>query len=196
LRAHPRTLLLACSATHILVSLILVITVFRGAYTRIYHQVASVLTPFRAAAFAVIVAAIVKAGDSGTSAMTVNMFGLMFFSGLLLRHALPSAVAMTTAFIVALASFHVPAGQAVYSMTSLLIVFGLAGFVAWDSQCASRQAFLEHGLTRADATRDGLTGLVNRRHFDARLAESWQVCGRAQQPLTLMLIDVDRISVS
>jgi diguanylate cyclase (GGDEF)-like protein len=38
---------------------------------------------------------------------------------------------------------------------------------------------------------DGLTGIANRRCFDRRLQEEWQRHVREQQPLALLLIDVD-----
>ena len=41
------------------------------------------------------------------------------------------------------------------------------------------------------STRDGLTGIANRRQFDARLVEEWRLQGRAAAPLALLLIDVD-----
>jgi len=137
------------------------------------------------------VAVFVDAGGSGTAAMTINMFGLMFFSGLPLRQALPAAVVMIGTFFGALTAFAVPVGLTAYSMTSLLVVFGLAGFVAWDMQSAARVAFLQHGLTRADATRDALTNLANRRHFDTRLETLWRECGDAGRPLTVLLVDID-----
>lgn len=42
------------------------------------------------------------------------------------------------------------------------------------------------------ATTDGLTGLLNRRSFDQMLANELSRTGREQQPLTLLMIDVDR----
>jgi diguanylate cyclase (GGDEF)-like protein len=39
--------------------------------------------------------------------------------------------------------------------------------------------------------RDALTGIANRRHFDARLAEAWARQGRDGAPLALLLADVD-----
>lgn len=186
-----RILLLACSVVHLSVSVALALMAFSRAYASSYLGLATILTPFRAAAVAVAVAAIIDAGSSGTAVMTINMFGLLFFSGLLLRQALPAAMVMSAAFIAALIAFEVPAVLAAYSVTSLLLVFGLAGFVAWDMQRAARVAFLEHGVTRVDATRDALTGLANRRHLDSRLATLWQTSAEAGQPLTVMLIDVD-----
>ena len=41
------------------------------------------------------------------------------------------------------------------------------------------------------STTDGLTGLANRRSFDQRLQSEWQRSTRSQQPLSLLLIDID-----
>ena len=38
---------------------------------------------------------------------------------------------------------------------------------------------------------DGLTGLVNRRHFNERLADEWMRALRTRHPLTLIMFDVD-----
>lgn len=45
-------------------------------------------------------------------------------------------------------------------------------------------------LERLSAT-DGLTGLANRRQFDQHLYTEWQRSMRSQQPMSLLLIDVD-----
>jgi len=41
------------------------------------------------------------------------------------------------------------------------------------------------------STTDGLTGIANRRHFDALLASEWSRAARLQKPLALAMIDVD-----
>jgi two-component system, chemotaxis family, response regulator WspR len=41
------------------------------------------------------------------------------------------------------------------------------------------------------ANSDGLTGLANRRHFDARFLEEWLRAMRNRRPLTLFMFDVD-----
>lgn len=41
------------------------------------------------------------------------------------------------------------------------------------------------------ATHDGLTRVANRRHFDDYLQQEWQRMAREQQPLSLILLDVD-----
>ena len=45
-------------------------------------------------------------------------------------------------------------------------------------------------LTRLSAV-DGLTGIANRRQFDEALAREWRRCMRAQEPLSLLMCDVD-----
>ena len=44
---------------------------------------------------------------------------------------------------------------------------------------------------RASALHDGLTGLANRRHFDAALIQSWRDGQRQRQSLALYMIDID-----
>lgn len=47
-----------------------------------------------------------------------------------------------------------------------------------------------HRLARDSAT-DALTGLANRRHFDAVLAVEWNRAARTQVPLSLLMVDID-----
>lgn len=62
---------------------------------------------------------------------------------------------------------------------------------------AIQQAKLYHQLEQANAklqqlaTLDGLTGVSNRRHFDEILQKEWNRALREQQPLALILCDID-----
>jgi diguanylate cyclase (GGDEF)-like protein len=184
-------ILLVALAAHGAVSVVLFAEAFGPAYQRRYLSVAAALTPLRAMAFAATVAAIVRTGGNGAAAITINLFGLFFFSGLMFRQALPAALLMAATFGTAMLLLQVADGLAIYSVSSMLIVLALAGFVAYDTEAGARKAFLEHGLARSDATRDALTRLVNRRHFDAALAELWRRCAAGSKPLTVLLIDID-----
>ena len=44
---------------------------------------------------------------------------------------------------------------------------------------------------RAMAFVDSLTGVANRRHFDAQFEYEWQLCQREQRPLGIIMVDVD-----
>jgi len=41
------------------------------------------------------------------------------------------------------------------------------------------------------STLDGLTGIPNRRHFDATLAKEWNRATRSQSPLSVIMCDID-----
>ncbi|OYD86411.1 diguanylate cyclase domain-containing protein [Azospirillum brasilense] len=47
-------------------------------------------------------------------------------------------------------------------------------------------------LLRTLSFNDGLTGIANRRRFDEVLLREWRRCGRAQLPLSLIMLDVDQ----
>ncbi|RYG86394.1 sensor domain-containing diguanylate cyclase, partial [bacterium] len=61
----------------------------------------------------------------------------------------------------------------------------------------SRRRRAEEALAQANTElaslvwKDALTGLGNRRRFDEAMAEEWDRCSRAGQPLSLIMVDVD-----
>ena len=58
---------------------------------------------------------------------------------------------------------------------------------------ASQKELLEANAILNDLSiRDGLTGLHNRRHFDAVLDSEWRRAARKQEPISLLLLDVDK----
>jgi diguanylate cyclase (GGDEF)-like protein len=70
-----------------------------------------------------------------------------------------------------------------YLMGSALLVFGLLGWVLGRK---------EDALKTASAT-DPLTGLWNRRHLHARLTQEVRRATRYRTPLSLLLVDLDRL---
>jgi diguanylate cyclase (GGDEF)-like protein len=50
---------------------------------------------------------------------------------------------------------------------------------------------LQNDFLRSMALMDGLTGLANRRKFDEEISADWRQCVREQEPLSLILADVD-----
>ena len=66
-----------------------------------------------------------------------------------------------------------------------------------EADIAENSAHLERAneqLSRLSVT-DGLTGVGNRRQFDATLASEWARGARQQQPLALLLIDIDHFKL-
>lgn len=50
-------------------------------------------------------------------------------------------------------------------------------------------------LLRFQATRDGLTGLFNRREFNVQLDRDWRSCKREQKPMSLLMMDIDHFKL-
>ncbi len=83
----------------------------------------------------------------------------------------------------------------VMAVTSVVgqIVFAMfmAGVVAIALERSVRALYLENRRVGEMASRDGLTGLKNRRAFDEHLRRVWQLAQRDGRALGVMLIDVD-----
>lgn len=69
----------------------------------------------------------------------------------------------------------------------------ITGFNSLIDMVNERNTNLEqaNGILESLSQTDGLTGVANRRHFDQTLRHTWRVHIRHQQPLTLLLIDID-----
>ena len=80
---------------------------------------------------------------------------------------------------------------------------GAADFISKPVNAAVVRARVRTQLTvkrQSDVLReltltDGLTGVANRRAFDERLQAEWRRCGRAQVPLSLIMVDIDHFKL-
>jgi diguanylate cyclase (GGDEF)-like protein len=80
---------------------------------------------------------------------------------------------------------------------------GAADFISKPVNAAVVRARVRTQLTvkrQRDALRalillDALTGVANRRAFDERLEMEWRRCGRAQLPVSLLLVDIDHFKL-
>jgi len=73
-----------------------------------------------------------------------------------------------------------------------LLLLGLLFAAAWASlsQEFKERRKLAHMLMES-ATRDALTGMINRREFERQLSHDWERKARYDSPLSLILIDID-----
>ena len=67
----------------------------------------------------------------------------------------------------------------------------IGAFGCYFLEYSSRQTFLAEGLMQDIAERDFLTGLLNRRAFSERASRSWRQAMRSQQPVAVLMLDVD-----
>ncbi len=78
--------------------------------------------------------------------------------------------------------------QNVFNLIAIGILAGAAAFL---TEHITRSNFLYNHVRSLRATRDGLTGLFNRRSFDERLATLWKEGAREGRPIAIMIADVD-----
>jgi diguanylate cyclase (GGDEF)-like protein len=92
------------------------------------------------------------------------------------------------------------AGPEVFSRENLTVFNTFADQLAGAIHMAAINRELEDAnarLTRANrrlsrlSSRDGLTGIANRRRFDRRLSLEWRRAARTERPLSLLLADID-----
>lgn len=115
-------------------------------------------------------------------------------------------VAMTLSFLTGLLAAHEVPPEVVNSTIMTLIVTNLVGMTAaYFIERQVRSDFLHSELLRAQAVSlseanlqlsslsrtDELTGLPNRRQFNEAFAYEWGRCARLQEPLSLMMLDID-----
>jgi diguanylate cyclase (GGDEF)-like protein len=125
------------------------------------------------------------------AAIAVYAFGAALLTGLQFRQSLlVNGVALC---VLLLSAWHRPLPlMAVVSVIGHIgFAMLMAGVVAIALERAVRSLFLENRRVGEMAARDGLTGLKNRRAFDAHLRLVWQLALRDKRALAVMLIDVD-----
>lgn len=73
-----------------------------------------------------------------------------------------------------------------------LLLANALGFAAANGlQRSQRAQFAQSLVLRQLLSTDAMTGIANRRCFDAAFAREWRRCQRAEVPLSLLMIDVD-----
>lgn len=161
-------------------------------YMRFYLSAAPVLVTVFGALIAIFVAIALTAGrDELLSSLTVNLVANFFFCGLMFRHALLTSAFMVLAFAVAALAAGVPYPMLVKSLVILTLTFGISAVVYRDVEQSYRRNFLGNALIGELVSRDGLTGLMNRRSFDEHLLRVWHHALRDQRSLAVLMIDID-----
>lgn len=112
---------------------------------------------------------------TGLRFVTASICGWLTFAGYLaveLLNGLPAQVLLPNAIFLGSANL-------------------IGSFGCYFLEYSSRQTFLAEGLMQDIAERDFLTGLLNRRAFSERASRSWRQAMRSQQPVAVLMLDVD-----
>jgi diguanylate cyclase (GGDEF)-like protein len=113
------------------------------------------------------------------------------FLGLLFRAVAAVAVALCIGFIAIGVALGVPNEDLVFAASVLVATGLMAVLAAGRVERLVRTSFVETQLLADIAERDGLSGLYNRRMFDALARRLWQQAQRDTEAIQVILVDID-----
>ncbi len=161
-------------------------------YQRLYLPTAQMLVPILSGLIAAFAALGLSEGrEEELAVLTVNLFGIFFFAGLMFRRALLACAVMLISFAGMAAALHLALPLFARSMVIAVITGIIAAVVNRDVETSYRRHFLEGALIADLVIRDGLSGLMNRRAFDEHLLRVWQHGLREHRSIALLMIDID-----
>jgi diguanylate cyclase (GGDEF)-like protein len=126
----------------------------------------------------------------GARLLLVTFF-LYFMIGLRFVPALRTNLIVLGALIVAGIVGAIEPHEAIYLAFAVFCANVIGGAGAYALEHANRTSFLESRRLREMAALDGLTRLLNRQTFEARVAEAWREATARQLPISVLMIDVD-----
>ena len=113
------------------------------------------------------------------------MLGMTFYS------ALSSSLLVFISYFISAAAVGLPASVQVIDGGVLIFANVIGAMVCYTLERATRTNYLEERLLIEAASRDGLTGIHNRRLFDEHVDRLWPQATRDRASLGLLLIDID-----
>lgn len=130
----------------------------------------------------------------GARILLVTFF-FFFMSGLRMGQALRGNLVMLTALISAGVAGLMPVEVATYLSFALVCANVIGGAGAYALEHANRTSFLERKLLVEIAELDGLTRLLNRQTFEARVRDAWRRASTEKHAVTVIMIDVDHFKL-
>jgi diguanylate cyclase (GGDEF)-like protein len=137
--------------------------------------------------------AVIAAADgvSLLSAVVLVTIYIYFMLGMTFYAALGASIVVFSGFVAAALVQGLPGGPLIIDLSVLVFANVIGAMVGYSLERASRTNFLEERLLIETASRDGLTGIHNRRFFDEHISALWPQAIRDRSPLVLLLVDID-----
>jgi diguanylate cyclase (GGDEF)-like protein len=165
--------------------------VHSGWYHRCYPLTAAVGAPIFGLAIVVLAVIAQRHGVNMISTVVITTIYIYFMLGVLFYAAFGAALAVFAAYLVAAPLAGLPTPLVVVDIGVLVCTNIIGAMVCYTLERSKRTNFLEERLLIETASRDGLTGIRNRRMFDEHVDRLWREAVRDQAPLALLLIDID-----
>ncbi len=173
----------------------LVLATLAVAYSRLYQRWFSPVVQVLAPVFGInlVLLELLSAGleVSFLPGLVLAVICIYFLVGLLFYASVRSGVMVLVAYVAGAWLSGVPAMEAAYSTLVLIFANLIGATVCHTLERVNRTNYLEARLLKEMASRDGLTGIYNRRMLDEHLDTVWQQGIRERTPVALLLIDID-----
>jgi diguanylate cyclase (GGDEF)-like protein len=164
-------------------------------YSRLYQQLWPVVCAVGAPLFGmgVVVLAVIAAlhGVNLIATVVLAMFYIFVMLGMTFYAAVGASLAVFVSYLISATVVGLPAAAVVVDVGVLVFTNVIGALVCYTLERAQRTNFLEERLLIETASRDGLTGIHNRRLFDEHLDRLWTQALRERTPLGLLLVDID-----
>ncbi|HEY5808633.1 MAG TPA: GGDEF domain-containing protein [Povalibacter sp.] len=162
-----------------------------GSYQRYYPAMCQVAAPIFGAGVAVLAVIAATHGVNLVSTVVITTIFIYFMLGMLFYAALVAGLLVSVAYAIAAVAAGLPVTGIGVDMGILLAANVIGAMVCHSLEHTNRTNFLEEQLLIEAASRDGLTGIRNRRYFDDHMNRIWLQAIRDRVPLALVLIDID-----
>jgi diguanylate cyclase (GGDEF)-like protein len=178
-------------ATFVPLLVVTLVVVHTRWYYRLYPIVCLIGAPLFGIGTAAIAAIAAGDGVSLLSAVILITIYIYFMLGMTFYPALIASSIVFLSYAIAAQLAELATAPMVIDLSVLAFTNVIGAIVCYSLERATRTNFLEERLLIEAASRDGLTGIRNRRFFDEHVDKIWPQAVRDRAPLALLLIDID-----
>jgi diguanylate cyclase (GGDEF)-like protein len=178
------------------VLLICLLATFKPFYTKWYQGAMQVCGPLFGIG-TVLLASYAQSQHTALVGARILLVAFFFFfmSGLRMTQALRGNVVILSALIGAGVIGLLPSEVSTYLSFAMVCAITIGAAGAYALEYANRTSFLERKLLVEIAALDGLTRLLNRQTFEARVRDTWRRAIADQRAVTVLMIDVDHFKL-
>jgi diguanylate cyclase (GGDEF)-like protein len=165
--------------------------VYSPRYRRFYPLVSQIGAPTFGIGVTVLAVIAAAHGVSLIATVVLVSIYIFFMLGMTFYSALGSSLLVFVSYFISAAAVGLPASVQVIDGGVLIFTNMIGAMVCYTLERATRTNYLEERMLIETASRDGLTGIHNRRLFDEHVDRIWPQATRDRASLGLLLIDID-----
>jgi diguanylate cyclase (GGDEF)-like protein len=169
----------------------LLIVAYSPLYLRWFGRVTQLIAPLHAACFVTMHALMQPQGYSLSSWLALVVAAPYFLFGMLYTPAVRTSLIVVAIYAMASSVAGLYGAQHYFDLAMTVFAGGFAAIIARGAQQSIRDDYLATQVLNDSVHRDSLTGIYNRRMFDAHMERIWQQAMRTRTPLALLMIDLD-----